>query len=286
MTSVSKLVLGLGLGLAFTGFVVAEDKPAAAAGGATTRVKLETTLGDFVLELDREKAPASVENFVRYVNEGFYNGLIFHRVMPDFMIQGGGFDESYARRTEGLHDPIKNESQNGLKNLRGTISMARTADPNSATSQFFINVVDNDNRLDPSERMPHGYAVFGKVVEGMDVVDKIRDAKRTTHPKDPGGGREKDVNPDPPIVIKKATVLDGGAAPATGDHAGGAAPAHTPAPAASPEGAKPTPAGEPAATPAPRRPPVVRPSPPPAGGAHPAPSPSGTAHPSPTPKGD
>ncbi len=188
----------------------APDKKKAEKGegesSALPRVKLETTLGDIVLELNAEKAPISTKNFLQYVKDDYYDGLIFHRVIPNFMIQAGGFDTDYEPQREGLRKPIKNESRNGLSNERGTIAMARTGAPHSATAQFFINVKDN-TQLDASDRMPWGYAVFGKVVEGMDVVDKIRNTEKIVHPKDPGGGREGAVNPDPPVVIKDAVVL-------------------------------------------------------------------------------
>jgi cyclophilin family peptidyl-prolyl cis-trans isomerase len=182
----------------------AAAKPEDQKKDTSPRVKLETTLGDIILQLDGKKAPISTQNFLQYVDEGYYDGLIFHRVLPNFMIQAGGFDAEFNKRNKGLHKPIKNESKNGLSNKRGTISMARTGAPHSATAQFFINVVDNE-RLDASDRMPFGYAVFGEVVEGMDVVDKIRNSKCIVHPKDPGQGREGAVNPDPTVVIKKAT---------------------------------------------------------------------------------
>ena len=134
---------------------------------------LETSLGDIEIELDRGKAPVTVDNFVTYVDEGFYDGLVFHRVIESFMIQGGGFQPDGTRR-EGS-DPIRNEARNGLKNERGAIAMARTSNPDSATSQFFINTVDNTG-LDYPNPDGYGYAVFGKVVEGMDVVDAIESA--------------------------------------------------------------------------------------------------------------
>ena len=142
-----------------------------------SRVRLETTMGNIVLELDREHAPATVENFLTYVNDGFYDGTIFHRVIDGFMIQGGGYTADFSRKE--TRAPIKNEADNGLKNTRGSIAMARTRDPHSASAQFFINVVDN-TMLDykaPDAR-GWGYAVFGHVAEGMEVVDKIR--TRTT----------------------------------------------------------------------------------------------------------
>lgn len=137
------------------------------------RVRLESTMGNIVLELDPAHAPVTVENFLAYVNDGFYDGTIFHRVIDGFMIQGGGYTADFSRKQ--TRAPIKNEADNGLKNTRGSISMARTRDPHSASAQFFINVADNPS-LDyksPDTR-GWGYAVFGHVVEGMDVVDAIR----------------------------------------------------------------------------------------------------------------
>lgn len=142
-------------------------------------VLLETTSGDILVELYPDKAPETVANFLKYVDNGFYNNTIFHRVIPGFMIQGGGLTARMQQKdTEA---PIKNEADNGLKNDRGTIAMARTMDPHSATAQFFINLVDNDflNFQAPSDN-GWGYCVFGKVTEGMDVVDKIAKVKTTT----------------------------------------------------------------------------------------------------------
>lgn len=138
------------------------------------RVELTTSKGKIVIELDPQKAPVTVKNFLSYVNEGFYSGTVFHRVIPGFMVQGGGMTADLKPKPN--HAPIKIESSNGLKNNRGTVAMARTNDPNSATSQFFINTVNNDflNYRSPSQP---GYAVFGKVVEGMDVVDAIEKVK-------------------------------------------------------------------------------------------------------------
>ena len=138
------------------------------------RVRLETNLGTIEVELDADKAPISTANFLGYVRDGFYDGLIFHRVIPTFMIQGGGFDADMQKRE--TKEPIKNEAANGLRNDRGTLAMARTNVVDSATAQFFINVVDNDflNHRSPDPR-GYGYAVFGKVVAGMDVVDRIRE---------------------------------------------------------------------------------------------------------------
>uniref|UniRef100_A0A831UD24 Peptidyl-prolyl cis-trans isomerase n=1 Tax=Geobacter metallireducens TaxID=28232 RepID=A0A831UD24_GEOME len=146
------------------------DAAATAAEAKNPVVLMETSLGAVKIELYPDKAPLSVKNFLDYVESGFYNGTIFHRVIPGFMAQGGGFTTD--RKQKETRPPIKNEAGNGLKNDRGTIAMARTADPDSATAQFFINVVNNDglNRPNPDG---HGYAVFGKVVEGMEVVDRI-----------------------------------------------------------------------------------------------------------------
>lgn len=146
---------------------------------ANPTVLLETTSGDILIELYADKAPATVENFLKYVNEGFYANTIFHRVIKGFMIQGGGMNMKMEEKA--THAPIKNEADNGLANERGTIAMARTRDPHSATAQFFINLVDNDflNFQAPSGN-GWGYCVFGKVTEGMDVVDKIAKVKTTT----------------------------------------------------------------------------------------------------------
>ena len=136
-------------------------------------IRFKTTLGDFTIELFPKEAPLSVENFERYVREEFFDGLIFHRVIPGFVIQGGGLTPDMSQKDN--HDPIKNEATNGLKNLRGSLSMARTNDINSATSQFFVNLKDNDF-LDHKPGS-YGYAVFAKVVEGMDVIDEIAAVK-------------------------------------------------------------------------------------------------------------
>lgn len=163
--------------------------------------EMETSMGKIVIELNCEKAPLSVLNFIKYAEANYYNGTIFHRVMPTFMIQGGGYKKDMNIKTEGLNSPIINEWKNGLKNKRGTIAMARTQIPDSATSQFFINVVDND-ALD----VPRGgaaYAVFGKVIEGMDIVDKIKNVKCISHPKYPGGGQ---VVPEVPVIIESVVI--------------------------------------------------------------------------------
>lgn len=139
----------------------------------STTVNVETSLGSFQIELDSEHAPNSVTNFLRYVDESYYDGTIFHRVIPTFMIQGGGYDTSYEKKA--VHAPIENEADNGLKNLRGTVAMARTGDPHSATAQFFVNVVDSEFLNHTGKSGPNwGYAVFGKVTSGMEVVDQIR----------------------------------------------------------------------------------------------------------------
>ncbi len=143
---------------------------------AAPRVEMKTSAGTMIIELNQEAAPETVKNFLTYVTEGFYDGTIFHRVIKGFMIQGGGYDGSEQRKS--THGPISNEATNGLKNIKGTIAMARTGEVNSATSQFFINLVDN-SFLDHRDMTPRGfgYAVFGQVIEGMDVVDKIGRAK-------------------------------------------------------------------------------------------------------------
>ncbi|MBL3601529.1 MAG: peptidyl-prolyl cis-trans isomerase [gamma proteobacterium endosymbiont of Lamellibrachia anaximandri] len=163
----------------------------------TIRVKMETSQGNILLVLDREKAPKTVDNFVQYVEDGFFNGTIFHRVIKDFMIQGGGFTSEMARKEP--RNPVSNEAKNGLKNKRGSIAMARTSDPHSATAQFFINHKDN-TPLDYPSFDGWGYAVFGEVVEGMDVVDSI--ASQPTGFK----GGMPDV-PNTPIVIEKVSVV-------------------------------------------------------------------------------
>jgi len=169
------------------------------------RVKMETTLGDIVLELDAEKAPITVHNFLRYVQEKYYDGTIFHRIMKNLMVQAGGHTPELDEKTEGLHPQIHNEWRNGLKNVRGTISMARIGgQPHSATAQFFINVADNA-RLDAQQRDGAAYAVFGKVVEGMETVDKIHDTEVSTHPKY-RGGRAPHV-PVEAVVIKSVQLL-------------------------------------------------------------------------------
>ena len=169
----------------------------ARAEGKNPMVLMSTSMGDIKIELYEDKAPVTVKNFLGYVNDKFYDGTIFHRVIPNFMIQGGGFDKDMKQKPTKA--PIKNEAANGLKNDAGTVAMARTGDPDSATAQFFINVVNNDglNRPKPDG---HGYAVFGKVVDGMDVVHKIEHVQTTTK------GMYQDV-PAEPVVIKSISVV-------------------------------------------------------------------------------
>jgi len=163
------------------------------------RIKMTTSQGDIVLELDAVRAPKSVENFLNYVNSGFYNGTIFHRVISNFMIQGGGFTKDFQKKPTNA--PVQNEANNGLANNRGTIAMARTSDPHSATGQFFINTVDNGflNHHSQTQR-GWGYAVFGRVVEGLNIVDKIRNVKTG-----PGGPFRKDA-PINTVEILSVTV--------------------------------------------------------------------------------
>ncbi len=166
----------------------------------TTMVKMDTNQGTIMLELDADNAPNTVANFLTYAKEGFFDGTIFHRVISNFMIQGGGFTEDMNQKD--VHDPIKNEANNGLKNDNGTIAMARTGDPHSATAQFFINVKDNDFLNFSSETAQGwGYAVFGKVTEGMDIVEKIKATETTTK------GPYQDV-PVEAIIIEKVTIVE------------------------------------------------------------------------------
>ncbi|MEO5714516.1 MAG: peptidylprolyl isomerase [Luteolibacter sp.] len=187
------------------------EKPAAPTAAKASKVRLKTSQGDIVIELNAEKAPVTVANFLSYVNKKHYDGTVFHRVINGFMIQGGGFaveGKSLVEKESGKG--IKNEGQNGLSNDRGTIAMARTNDPNSATAQFFINVKDNAMLNFPSNG---GYAVFGKVVEGMDVVDKIKAVETGTTTltmRHPATGEKleapsEDV-PKENVVIKSATA--------------------------------------------------------------------------------
>ena len=170
------------------------------AKGNNPMIQLETSMGNIILELDAENAPKSSENFIKYVEEGAYDGTIFHRIIDGFMVQGGGFDENMDQRP--THEPIENEADNGLKNDKYTIAMARTADPHSATAQFFINVNDNTFLNHSAKTMQGwGYAVFGKVVDGTDVVDAIKSVPTGT------SGFHENV-PMEAVVIKKATLIE------------------------------------------------------------------------------
>ncbi len=177
------------LGLALTGTALAQT--------AAPRVKLATSVGDIVLELDAAKSPKTVDNFLQYVKDKHYDGTIFHRVIENFMVQGGGFTPDMQQKP--TRSPIALETSNGLKNDKYTVAMARTSDPNSATAQFFINVKDNNN-LNAPQPDGYGYTVFGKVVSGMDVVEKIRTAHTGFK------GPHRDV-PTTPISINSATLV-------------------------------------------------------------------------------
>lgn len=170
---------------------------AALSSQAAPTVEMQTSMGAIVIELDAEKAPLTVKNFLQYANDGFYNGTIFHRVIEGFMIQGGGFTKDMGEKPTGAQIP--NEARNGLKNQRGTIAMARRAEPHSATAQFFINHKDND-ALDYPSRDGWGYAVFGKVTQGLDVVDKIAKVRTGNR------GMFQDV-PVEPVVIQSVKVI-------------------------------------------------------------------------------
>jgi peptidyl-prolyl cis-trans isomerase A (cyclophilin A) len=216
---------------------VPAPSPTPRAAPARPVVVLVTSLGTIKIALDRDKAPVSVDNFLQYVRSGHYDGTVFHRVIPSFMIQGGGFDAGMKQKP--TKPPIRNEAKNGLRNRRGTLAMARTNDPDSATSQFFINLKDN-TALDYGMRNA-GYAVFGEVVEGMDVVDKIAAVPTAARPP------HADV-PRTPVVIQSAREEGGAASPQP----------KAPAPKASPH---------------------PRPSPRPKASAHPKPSPHPSPHP-------
>lgn len=164
------------------------------------KVNMKTNFGSIIIELNAEKAPKTVENFLHYVKQGFYDGTIFHRVIDNFMIQGGGFTTNLKKKAN-TDKPIRNEANNGLKNLRGTIAMARTSYPHSATAQFFINVKDNNFlNYTRSDIWGWGYAVFGKVIEGMEVVDQIKQLKTGNR------GRYQNV-PFQNVVIEKITIM-------------------------------------------------------------------------------
>lgn len=161
-------------------------------------IRFETSLGDFTVELFPAEAPLTTENFLKYVDDGHFDGTIFHRVIPGFVIQGGGFTEDMTQKA--TRAPIANEATNGLRNLRGTLSMARTNDINSATSQFFVNLVDNAF-LDHQGPRNYGYAVFGRVVEGMDVIDRIAAVPT-------GRRRGHDDVPLEPVVVRRASRVE------------------------------------------------------------------------------
>jgi len=170
------------------------------AAAANPQVEFKTNVGSFVVELYADKAPATVDNFLRYVNDGFYRGTMFHRVIPGFVVQGGGYTKDYQQKP--TREPVKNEAGNGLKNVTATLAMARTSDPHSATSQFFINLKDNsflDHRA-PNPR-EYGYTVFGRVVKGMDVVQKI-----AAIPTGAGGPFPAEV-PQQTVIVQETKVL-------------------------------------------------------------------------------
>jgi cyclophilin family peptidyl-prolyl cis-trans isomerase len=175
------------------------------AAAAGPQVELKTNFGAIVVELDPEKAPQTVENFLQYVKDGHYKDTLFHRVMPGFMIQGGGFSSDFKEKT--TRKPIRNEAANGLRNEPGTLAMARTSQPHSATAQFFINLVDNRplNFRFPTQE-GYGYAVFGKVIKGMDVVQRIAKV-----PTGPGPEGHQNV-PVKPVVIESARIIESGPA--------------------------------------------------------------------------
>jgi peptidyl-prolyl cis-trans isomerase A (cyclophilin A) len=185
-------LLAAGAVALFAAAATAQDK-----GAAAPRVVLATSLGEITLQLDAEKAPKTVANFLEYVKSGHYDGTIFHRVIDGFMIQGGGFTPEMAQKP--TRAPIPLESRSGLKNERGTVAMARTAVADSATSQFFINVADNAMLDQPNARDGQGYAVFGKVVAGMDVVDRIRKVET-------GSQKGHQNVPSTPVLIRSATI--------------------------------------------------------------------------------
>jgi len=171
------------------------------AAAANPQVEFKTNVGSFVVELYADKAPATVDNFLRYVNDGFYRGTMFHRVIPGFVVQGGGYTKDYQQKP--TREPVKNEAGNGLKNVTATLAMARTSDPHSATSQFFINLKDNsflDHRA-PNPR-EYGYTVFGRVVKGMDVVEKI-----AAIPTGAGGPFPAEV-PQQAVIVEETKVLN------------------------------------------------------------------------------
>ncbi|CAG9177145.1 peptidylprolyl isomerase [Cupriavidus pampae] len=198
--SVSRRIVLAGLAaaaVALSPFAAFAQGAPAAATQKTERVQFVTNKGNFTIEVYPDAAPKTVANFLEYVRSGFYSGTIFHRVINGFMVQGGGFDRDMKEKP--TRAPIPLESQNGLKNKVGTVAMARTSDPNSATAQFFVNVVDNSN-LDYPQPDGNGYAVFGKVVDGMDTIEKIKTTPTTAY------GSMRNV-PAAPVVIESATIV-------------------------------------------------------------------------------
>ena len=197
MKHLTGLILAAVVGLLpVTGY--SQDNQPNVKGANMVIVTMETSKGVITLELDREKAPVSVENFVTYAKAGHYDGTVFHRVIPGFMVQGGGFDTDMKQK--GTNPPIKIEADNGLKNTRGTVAMARTSDPDSATSQFFINMADNAflDHKSPTQQ-GWGYAVFGRVTDGMDVVDSIEKVKT-------GNNHGHQDVPLEEVTIRKVTI--------------------------------------------------------------------------------
>ncbi len=191
----------MGCGGQEAGETAAADTVEAAPPNPTPVVVLETTMGNIVMELDRESAPESVDNFERHVRLGYYDGLIFHRVRVGWMIQGGAYTAEFAQKRSSA-PPVRNESDNGLKNLRGTVAMARTLDPHSATTQFFINLVDSPGQdYNQARDIPWGYAVFGRVIEGLDIAEAISRVpirRRGQH----------EAVPLEPVVITRAYVRE------------------------------------------------------------------------------
>lgn len=195
LTCVGIATLAFQVSVAETEVVTAEQSEVI----APIYVEMTTNKGNITLELNPEKAPNTVGNFIQYVVDGHYEGLVFHRVIPNFMIQGGGWDKDLVQKK--TRESVNIESDNGLKNDKGTIAMARTMDPNSATSQFFINTVNNDFLNYTSDQNP-GYTVFGHVVDGMDVVETIEQVKTTSH------GRGRDDVPVEPVIIEKMSLIE------------------------------------------------------------------------------
>lgn len=198
--TVSRRIVLAGLAaaaVALSPFAALAQGAPAAATQKTERVQFVTNKGNFTVEVYPDAAPKTVANFLEYVRSGFYAGTTFHRVINGFMVQGGGFDRDMKEKP--TRAPIPLESQNGLKNTAGTVAMARTSNPNSATAQFFVNVVDNPN-LDYPQPDGNGYAVFGKVVDGMDTIEKIKTVPTTAY------GSMRNV-PAAPVVIESATIV-------------------------------------------------------------------------------